>query len=58
VPALLAHPRPVVVRPERVVIRLLTSKQDGQRCRGIIMRLQLGGDPTDDEQTYLRNGCR
>lgn len=57
-PALLARPRPAVIRPERVVIRLPTPKQDGQRCRGIIVRLQLGEDPTDDERTYLRNGCR
>lgn len=57
-PALLARPRPAVIRPERVVIRLPIPKQDGQRCRGIIVRLQLGEDPTDDERTHLRNGCR
>lgn len=53
-----APPSPAAVRSERVVIRLPTPKQDGQRCRGIIVRLQLGEDPTEDERTYLRNGCR
>ena len=57
-----AAPRPparsAAIRPERVADRLPAPGWDGQRCRGIILRLQLGETPTDGDRTFLRNGCR
>lgn len=52
-----AQPRPPV-RPERVATYSSAPAGDGQRCRGIILRLQLGETSTDGDRTYLRNGCR
>lgn len=53
-----ALPRSVAIRLERVADHFSTPGGDGQRCRGIILRLQLGETPTDGDRTYLRNGCR
>jgi len=50
--------RPAFVRSERVAERLPAPAQDAQRCRSIILRLQLGETPNDGERTYLHNGCR
>ena len=50
--------RSTVIRPERVADRLPAPSGDGQRCRSIILRLQLGETPTDGDRAYLRNGCR
>ncbi len=53
-----AQSRPASVRPERVADRRPAPAQDAQRCRSIILRLQLGEAPNDGERIYLRNGCR
>lgn len=50
--------RSTVIRPERVADRLPAPSGDGQHCRSIILRLQLGETPTDGDRAYLRNGCR
>ena len=50
--------RPSFVNPERVADHLPVPGQDGQRCRSTILRLQLGETSTDDDRTFLRNGCR
>ncbi len=50
--------RSTVIRPERVADRLPAPSGDGQRCRSIVLRLQLGETPTDGDRAYLRNGCR
>ncbi len=50
--------RSTVIRPERVADRLPAPSGDGQRCRSINLRLQLGETPTDGDRAYLRNGCR
>ncbi len=53
-----AQSRPASVRPERVADWLPAPAHHTQRCRSIILRLQLGETPNDGERTYLRNGCR
>lgn len=52
-----AQPR-LPVRPERVASYPLATGGDGQRCRALVLRLQLGESSTDGDRTYLRNGCR
>ena len=53
-----AHSRPASFRSERVADQLPAPAQDAQRCRSIVLRLQLGETPNNGERTYLHNGCR
>ena len=53
-----APARSTIIRPERVGDRLPAPGGNGQRCRSIILRLQIGETPTDGERAYLRNGCQ
>lgn len=50
-----AHPAPV--RPERAASRLTGPTPGERRCQSIIIHVQLGEAPTDDDQIFLRNGC-
>lgn len=35
----------------------LASRPDSERCRDIVVRLQLGEDASNADRTFLRNGC-
>jgi hypothetical protein len=46
-------PRTVSARTEHI-----SSPVVSQRCRSIILRVQLGEEPSDADRVYLRRGCR
>jgi hypothetical protein len=52
-PPKLRLPRTVSAGTEHI-----SSPVVGQRCRSIILRVQLGEEPSDADRVYLRRGCR
>ena len=52
------QPRPAATRPERVADVPPAPRQDGQHCRDITLRLQLGETASNVDRTFLRNGCQ
>jgi hypothetical protein len=52
-PPKLRLPRTVSAGTEHI-----SSPVVGQRCRSIILRAQLGEEPSDADRVYLRRGCR
>lgn len=47
----------LIARPIGDVTAHLGSRPDSQRCRDIVIRLQLGEDASNADRTFLRNGC-
>lgn len=53
-----AVPRaPSPERSERFTVTS-TSAPDDRRCRDVLLRLQLGEEPSDADRNFLRDGCR
>jgi type II secretory pathway predicted ATPase ExeA len=44
-------------RPSRRVVPVSAGAPDARRCRDIVLRVQLGEDPTDADQSFLLAGC-
>jgi hypothetical protein len=51
-------PKPRLPRPVSAGTEHISSPVVGQRCRSIILRVQLGEEPSDADRVYLRRGCR
>lgn len=54
--------QPRAVRPARApadyAAAVPAGRPDERRCRAIVLRVQLGEDPSDADRQFLRNGCR
>lgn len=46
--------------PERAGPRVVMSAAapDGRRCRDVVLKMQLGENPSDADKRFLRSGCR
>lgn len=53
-----APPRSPAAYVERTAVQPATSKQNERHCRDIVLRVQLGENPTDGDRKFLHNGCR
>jgi len=50
--------RPETPRPTVAVAVPSARQADERRCRDIVLKAQLGKDPSDADKRFLRNGCR
>lgn len=50
--------RPETPRPAVAVAVPPTRLADERRCRDIVLKAQLGKDPSDTDKRFLRSGCR